>query len=136
MIKKIRYGLEWLAVYLAFALFGLLGMKNASALGGRIVQFIGRFLPVNDLARRNMKRALPHLSDAEIEANLTKMWNNLGRNFAELRYLNHLKIDGTVLELEGGEYLEQFRDAEKGLWSPPRISASGNWCRGYINMQA
>jgi Kdo2-lipid IVA lauroyltransferase/acyltransferase len=112
--KKIRYSLEWLVVYLAYGLFRLLGMKNASALGGAIAQFVGGLLPVNELARKNMKSALPDLSDDEININLKKMWNNLGRNFAELRYLNSLDIDGQILELEGEEYLKQFARHEKG----------------------
>jgi Kdo2-lipid IVA lauroyltransferase/acyltransferase len=89
-------------------------MKKASAFGGKLAESIGPFLSIDALARRNMQKALPHLTETEIDTFVKGMWNNIGRCFAELQFLKELNIDGDNISLEGEEYLDQLRNEGKG----------------------
>ena len=64
-------------------LFGLLPLDAASALGGWLGRTIGPRLAMNRRARRNIARALPELSEGEIDGVIRGMWDNLGRVTAE-----------------------------------------------------
>lgn len=70
-----------------FAVFEALSLDRASALGGALARRVGPFLGVSKLARRNLSRAFPELSEAEIERIVTGMWDNLGRVAAEYPHL-------------------------------------------------
>lgn len=83
MIKKIRYFFELIAVRIAFFIFTILGLKNASNLGSFLTRKIGKLMSVHKLARDNMKKSLPDLSDVQIESHLNDMWDNLGRIVGE-----------------------------------------------------
>src|SRR5690606_21279393 len=102
----LRYRLAWLGVKLAVGIFRLLGRERAARFGGWLARKIGPRLKVHRLAERNMRLALPHLSDTEIAANLDRMWDNLGRNAAEIPFNREILDDTETIELVGGEYLD------------------------------
>lgn len=77
--KKFRYFFELIAVKFGIFLFLALGLKGASNFGSFLARKIGKTISVQKLARNNMKKALPHLNDAQIEQILDDMWDNLGR---------------------------------------------------------
>ena len=70
-------------------LLGLVGLVRllpvgvASAIGAGVLRAVGPFLPPNRIARRNLERAFPDLSPAEISGILAGMWRNLGRTAGE-----------------------------------------------------
>jgi KDO2-lipid IV(A) lauroyltransferase len=95
MIKKIRYLFEALAVYLGMKFFGALNPNFASNFAAKLALIIGKRHNVQKLARKNMKNALPNLSDEEIERNLDGMWRNLGRiigEYAHIAKISHQKL--------------------------------------------
>lgn len=109
MIKYIKHLLEALIVYIVYAVFWALPLRQASYIGGRAVRFIGPKLRVNKLARKNIAFALPDLSDSEREEILINMWDNLGRTVAEFphigrmgkeEFLNYVDIKGSDNLLE------------------------------------
>jgi KDO2-lipid IV(A) lauroyltransferase len=92
--QKLRYRAE-AAVFFAFmALFRLLGLDRASALGGWIGRTIFSRLPPAKIARANLTAAFPEKSAAERAAILTAMWDNLGRVVAEYPHLEKFDIAG------------------------------------------
>jgi KDO2-lipid IV(A) lauroyltransferase len=107
LLRSVSHGLEALATLAAMAVFAILPVDTASALGGRVARAIGSRLGISNRATRNLRRALPDLTDHQVEAAITGMWDNLGRVFAEYAHLN--KIREHRIELVGIEHLEQVR---------------------------
>jgi KDO2-lipid IV(A) lauroyltransferase len=85
--QKLRYGTE-AAVFFAFmAMFRVIGLEAATALGGFIGRNIFSLLPPDRTARRNLLAAFPEKSDDERDAIRMAMWDNLGRVVAEYPHL-------------------------------------------------
>jgi Kdo2-lipid IVA lauroyltransferase/acyltransferase len=61
-----------------------------SNVGGAIMRSIGPWLPEHRTGRANLRAAFPEKSDAEIEAILRGVWDNLGRVGAEIAHLDHI----------------------------------------------
>jgi Kdo2-lipid IVA lauroyltransferase/acyltransferase len=86
--RKLRYLAE-AAVFRAFmAGFRLLGVDGASAVGGFIGRQIFARTRVTKRARDNLKAAFPEKGEAEIDAIIAAMWDNLGRVIAEYAHLD------------------------------------------------
>ncbi len=125
--RRLRYALEGAGALLGFAVFGALPRRWASALGGTLARALGPSLPVSDVARRNLGRALPELDRAAIERTLLGVWDNLGRTIAEYPHLagiDCLAPDGPV-EVVGAEILAALRAQRRAVVF---VSAHyGNW---------
>ncbi len=114
--KSIQYRLEWILVRGIMWIFERLGQQKASNLGAWISRKIGPRLSVHKLARRNMKLSLPELDDAAVEENLTRMWDNLGRNVAEIPFLKDILADPEAIEIVGAEYLDARKDNDEAAF--------------------
>jgi Kdo2-lipid IVA lauroyltransferase/acyltransferase len=90
--RRIGHVLEALGARLVFALFGMLSIDRASAVGGCIARTIGPRLGATKRAWTNLRRAMPELSDAEIDRIIVGMWDNLGRVVAEYPHLGEIEI--------------------------------------------
>lgn len=114
--RRWRYGLEAGFARLAFALSRLLGPDRGSAFGGWLARTIGPRLALHRKAATRLRRALPELDEAAVEATLRGMWDNLGRTAAEYPHLAELSpASGTGRTIvQGGEIVEQVRDAGRG----------------------
>ena len=101
--------LEALAAALAFGAFGALPIDCASAIGGAVGRLIGPFLGITRQARRNLKRALPELSEHEIDRLVAAMWDNLGRVAAEYPHLREIRVfePGGRVETHGFEHMDR-----------------------------
>jgi KDO2-lipid IV(A) lauroyltransferase len=101
--------LEALAAALAFGAFRVLPIDSASAIGGALGRRIGPFLGISRQARRNLKRALPELSDHEIGRIVPAMWDNLGRVAAEYPHLREIRVfePGGRVETHGFEHMDR-----------------------------
>lgn len=127
-----RHRIEAAGARVLFALFALLPLNLASALGGAVARAIGPRLRVNRVALANMARALPSLDDATRRKALRGMWDNLGRTVAELPHLAKFTIvetgdarSGGQVELVGRENLEAVRD--DGIGGIFFSAHYGNW---------
>lgn len=139
--KKLRYRLEWLVVRFAFCLFHLIGRKRASGFGSWLARKIGPRMKVHGLARRNMTRALPELSEQQIDLHLTEMWDNLGRNVAEFPFVGEMDAQSADVEIVGGEIVDKvygegksafFVTAHYGPWELSIIVAK--YFKGHANV--
>lgn len=105
--QKLRYGAE-AALFLAFmGLFRLIGLDAASAVGGFIGRNIFALTGVTKRARDNLAKAFPEKSDAERDAIIRVMWDNLGRTVAEYAHLDKFGVEGpdARIEVRNQEYL-------------------------------
>lgn len=107
LLRPIGHGLEALVAMVVMAVFAMLPVDAASALGGWLARAVGTRLGITNRAIRNLRRALPGLDDRQIEAAIGGMWDNLGRVFAEYPHLT--KIGQHRIELAGTEHLEPVR---------------------------
>ena len=120
--EYLRRGL-YLAIY---GLFAALPMDMASAFGSWLAHAIGPRTGVQHHARRNLARAFPNKSAAEIATILDQMWDNLGRVFGEFPHIGQIDVyNDPRIEVIGREHIERLRDNHR-----PSIilsAHSGNW---------
>ena len=101
--------IEAWAAAAAFAAFGALPIDLASAIGGALGRLIGPFLGISKQARRNLRLALPELSEADIDRIVAAMWDNLGRVAAEYPHLREIRVfePGDRVETHGFEHMDR-----------------------------
>ncbi|KAA0678780.1 lipid A biosynthesis lauroyl acyltransferase [Roseomonas genomospecies 6] len=115
LTRRVAYPLEAVLVHGLCGLFRALPLDRASALGGWIGRTVGPRLPGTRTARRNLERAFPEKSRAEIDAIVLGMWDNLGRVVAEYPHLDEISDygPGGRVDIVGGEHIEALRDDGK-----------------------
>ncbi len=127
LLLDLMRGLEALALTLGLALFRLVPLDAASALGGRLCRGIGPRLPVARQALANLRRAFPEKPEAEIQRIHLAMWDNLGRVIGEYPHLGRFRLyePGSRVEVIGAEHVDRLRDDGKtGIFFSAHI---GNW---------
>lgn len=100
---------------------------------GAMLRRIGPWLPEHKVGRANLRAAFPEKSDAEVEAILLRVWENVGRVAAEYAHLDRLvSFDRKTSTSRGAELtpdtlrrLAVLRDDDR----PALIFAAhlGNW---------
>lgn len=110
---SIRYAAEAALFFAFMALFRLLGVDRASALGGLIGRAAGPLLNSDRTARANLAAAFPEKSAAERDAIRMAMWDNLGRVVGEYPHLEKFSPHGPdariTVEFHTGFRPEQAR---------------------------
>jgi Kdo2-lipid IVA lauroyltransferase/acyltransferase len=109
--QRLRYGAE-AAVFLAFmGFFRLIGLDAASAVGGFIGRNIFARTSATQRARDNLAKAFPEKPEAEREAIIRTMWDNLGRTVAEYAHLDKIDLKGPDprIAVQGGEILTKIQ---------------------------
>ena len=109
--RRLAWRLEAGLAWTLYGLLRLLPLDSASGLAGGFCRLIGPRLPVSNVARRNLTQALPELSQAEREALVREVWDNLGRTGGELAHLDKMSDQGDDprIELVGREQIEAIR---------------------------
>ncbi len=115
-MRTARHLCEAAAAWALFALFRLLPVGMASALGGALAGLIGPLLPVHRRGVENIARALPELTPAEARRTVRRMWRHLGRVAAEYPHLHRFSVDGPGgrVELVGRAHLDEARRTAGG----------------------
>jgi KDO2-lipid IV(A) lauroyltransferase len=103
-MKTLRHLIEAAALVVVLVVFRLLPLDAASWLGGFLAQHIGPFLKAHKIAKQNLAMIFPEKSDVERDIILRGMWDNLGRNAAELPRLPGKSLLGR-LTLHGEHHL-------------------------------
>lgn len=108
--------IEAIALGAAIQLFKLLPVDVASGLGGWLGRTLGPRFGITARARKNLARAIPELSEAEVRATVKEMWDNLGRTVAEYPKLHAFDCyaPGGRVEVVGAEHIDRARDDGKG----------------------
>lgn len=90
-----------------------LGPERASNLGGWVTRRIGPLLGVSRVADDNLRQAFPELAAPERARIIGSVWDNLGRNAAELPHLKSLRRSpsGPGWEIEGEAHIEALRES-------------------------
>ncbi len=106
---------------------GWLGPVRSSDAGGWVARVVGPRLSASRVADANLVQALPGLGAAERAAVIRAVWDNLGRNVAELPHLAGLTrtAAGPGWELEGEAHLDRLREA--GTQAVFFSGHFGNW---------
>ncbi|MGH7102628.1 MAG: lysophospholipid acyltransferase family protein [Acetobacteraceae bacterium] len=109
------------------ALLGALPAAASARLAGSIARAVGPMLPVSEVARINLRLALPERDEAEHRRIVRRAWWNLGCTVGEMPHLAEFSMDGVApgYEVDGAEILSAL--AVKG---GPAIFFSGhigNW---------
>lgn len=84
---SIRYRLEYAGLNGLLGLFALMPAPLASACGGTLFRHVGPLMGISKIARRNIARAFPRWTRAQVEATVRGMWDNLGRIIGEYPHL-------------------------------------------------
>lgn len=105
-MKKIRYLIEALFLWLLLNFFKLLTPDAASNMGGWIGRTVGPRLAASRKAKANLTKAFPEKTDGQCNDIIKGMWDNLGRVMAEYPHLKAITM--RHLEIVGMEHLEKI----------------------------
>ena len=100
MVRWIRHNYPWamlpldwvvgVLVLIGLRLVRALGPDRASDVGAAVAPRVGRFFKANRTGYANLKAAFPEKSEAEIQAILHGVWENLGRTACEYACMDDL----------------------------------------------
>jgi KDO2-lipid IV(A) lauroyltransferase len=113
-LRQFQDWVEYLLASIFFTLMGWLPARQASDFGGWLGRNIGPHIGRTKLARRQMAEHLPQLSEAERDAAITAMWDNLGRTLCEYPHLAKGTL-ASFLHVSGMEYIAQPKASGTGL---------------------
>ena len=115
--QTLRYRAEAAAFFTLIGFFRLFGAERGSALGGWLGRNVFYRTGISKRARDNLAHAYPEKSDAEREAIIVEMWDNLGRTIAEYAHLNKFKLKGDDprLTVTGTEHSDAAIASGKGV---------------------
>ena len=111
IIMQVMYLAEYALFVSGMGLFRALGLRRASDFGGWLARNLGPRIPVTRRAIRNLKAAIPQMSDDERKACVVDMWDNLGRTFAEYAHLDKFSAAGPDARIE----VMGFENAESAI---------------------
>jgi len=102
-----RDWLEAAGVAFLFYLFKALPVRAASEIGGFIARSLGPRLGISRRADRSLAKAFPEMTEEARRQAIYRMWDNLGRTFAELPHISSLNRGAYSdrVEVEGAEHL-------------------------------
>ena len=124
-MKFIKYFFEFTIIISLFCIFKIIGLRNASNLGGVLGKLIGPFFRSKSLIKKNIKLGLGDISKDEEEKIINGMWSNIGRTFAEYVFLKDFKFNKTDwdhMKIIGSEHLDEIKKSNK-----PAIFYSGHF---------
>jgi KDO2-lipid IV(A) lauroyltransferase len=111
-MKTIKYFFEFITVITLFFIFKIIGLKNASNLGGMIGKFFGPLFRSKNITKKNIKIGLGEISKENEKEIINGMWSNIGRTFAEYVFLKDFKfnkINFNHIEINGTKYLDEIK---------------------------
>jgi KDO2-lipid IV(A) lauroyltransferase len=111
--QTLRYGAEAAGFFTMIGFFRLFGTDTASAIGGWLGRKVFYRTGISKRARANLAAAYPEKTEAEREAIIVEMWDNLGRTIAEYAHLQKFSIHGTDARLS----VTGTQDAEAAIAS-------------------
>ena len=117
-MKFFKYFFEFIAVMSFFCIFKIVGLKNASNLGGIIGKFFGPLFRSRDVIQKNIKIGLGEITKEEVDGIVNGMWSNIGRTFAEYIFLKDFKfnkLNFKHIEINGIEYLDEIKKKNQSV---------------------
>ena len=110
-MKLIKYFIQFLFIITLFLIFKVLGLKIASFISSKILSFFGPFFRSKNLIKSNIKKALPEISQNEIEIISKKMWKNYGRILAEYVFIKDFRGPefNNKIKVHGQDILDKIK---------------------------
>ena len=124
-MKTIKYFFEFISVISLFCIFKIIGLRNASYLGGIIGRVIGPLFRSKNITKQNIKNGLGEVDKKRETEIINGMWSNIGRTFAEYVFLKDFKFNKTNfdhIKINGTNYLNEVKNNNE-----PAIFYSGHF---------
>jgi len=114
-MKYFNYFFQFIFVMIFFSLFKILGLNFSSKIGGKLFEKIGPLFRSKKLIHANIRRALPHISQENLNEFVKLMWNNYGRIFAEYIFIKDFRNGkySSNIKIEGQDILEKIKQTEQ-----------------------
>jgi len=109
-MKYIKYFFQFILTIAFFGLFKLLGPKLSSKFSGFIFEFIGPYFRSKKIIQKNIKKAIPDVSENNLKKITEAMWNNYGRVFAEYIFIKEFRIGklSNQIDVDGKDILDEI----------------------------
>jgi len=107
VLLSIKYKLEYAVFLFLCSMIRLVSLDKASYICGKILRFIGPYLKVTKIAKKNIRIVYPTITEKKEEKLIKNIWQNFGQflgEFAHIHYLNKKEIERRV-KIEGMENL-------------------------------
>ena len=124
-MKIIKYFFEFISVISLFCIFKIIGLRNASYLGGIIGRVIGPLFRSKNIIKQNIKNGLGEVDKKRETEIINGMWSNIGSTFAEYVFLKDFKFNKTNfdhIKINGTNYLNEIKNNNE-----PAIFYSGHF---------
>ena len=108
-MKLIKYFIQFLIISIFFILFKVLGLRMASNFSKIIFSLLGPFFRSKKTINKNILKALPNLSNSEINKISRTMWGNYGRILAEYMFLSEFRFKDNI-EIKGQQILDELKE--------------------------
>ena len=122
MIKKLKYFLEAIVIYIFFLTGKLIGLSVARKLFSFIFKKVGPFIKSKKVINKNFHIFDKNLSGHSKEKILNQMWSNFGMTFIEYIYLKKFRNENLHIKIFGNEVLDKIL-----LKGKPVIFVSGHF---------
>jgi len=111
-MKIIKYFFEFISIVSLFCIFKIIGLRNASNLGGILGKLIGPLFRSKKIIKENIKTGLGKIDKQKESEIINDMWSNIGRTFAEYVFLKDFKFNKTNfnhMRISGVNYLDEIK---------------------------
>jgi len=111
-MKIIKYFFEFISIISLFCIFKIIGLRNASNLGGVLGRSIGPLFRSKKIIKQNIKTGLGEIDEQKESEIINSMWSNIGRTFAEYVFLKDFKfnkINFNHMKINGANYLDEIK---------------------------
>ena len=111
-MKIIKYLFEFISIFSLFCIFKIIGLRNASNLGGFLGKFFGPIFRSKQITKQNIKIGLGEIDEKKESEIINDMWSNIGRTFAEYVFLKDFKFNKTNfshMKINGTNYLDKIK---------------------------
>ena len=117
-MKIIKYFFEFISIISLFAIFKIIGLKNASNIGSILGRLVGPLFRSKKITENNIKIGLGNIDKRKQEKIINDMWSNIGRTLAEYVYLKDFKFNESKLnhiKINGLNYLDQIKKSNESV---------------------
>ena len=122
-MKIFKYFLQFTIVLSLFTTFRIIGLQNASFMGGLLAKIFGPLFRSKKIIEKNLNICFKNIEQKEIKRISLGMWDNIGRTFSEYIFLkNFQKKHNNLIKLKGTEYLDKIKNSNK-----PVVFVSGHF---------
>ena len=111
-MKLIKYFIQFLIISIFFILFKVLGLRMASNFSKIIFSLLGPFFRSKQTINKNILKALPNLSNSEINKISRTMWGNYGRILSEYMFLSEFRFRNNI-EIKGQQILDELKESNE-----------------------